>query len=193
MLGQCHGALGCSSYLLVCAFYGYSLAFLDRHYRIWCSLSLVVFLLLLYIVGVGTAPWYSLSAVLLGFLPTWHLSPLGGFLLPIRLTIYPLVNIMIFFVPFIPVVITAGQYNNNDEALAMLLFTSVLLPVPWTLLAIIELVVHRQPIMLENTNAKEHAQHHAHSRKFLRLTWSIGVAAVAISAALVLLRWLVAG
>lgn len=151
-----------------------------------------MFLLSLYIVGVGSLPWFSIPSVLLGFVLAWKFSPIQGFLVPIRLTSYPVVNILLFFVPFIPIVMVAGQPDERD-ALAMLLFMSVLLPVPWTFFAVLEILVHRQPGMLETTDPKEHAYRHLHSRRFLLITWGIAGVALVLSSLLVLINWAIVG
>lgn len=188
MLAQCQDLLDCSSFLLVCAFYGYSLVFLDLRYRFWCAVGLVLLLGGLYVMGIGAEPWWSVLAMLLGFVLTWRFAPISGFLLPIRITAYTPINLLLFFVPFIPVIVAAGQ-ANNAASLAMLLLTSVLIPVPWTLFVLIEMLVHQSPAMLDATHPQEHANRHLYDQRFLHVTWKLAGISLAISVVIVLVRW----
>jgi hypothetical protein len=190
MLTQCRDLLDCLSFLLVCFFYGYSLVFLDRRYRWWCSIGLALLLGILYLMDIGAEPWWSALAVLLGFALTRSMAPISGFLLPIRITAYTPINVALFFVPFIPVVISAGQANNASSA-AMLLFTSAVIAVPWTVFTLIELLVHRSPAMLGVTHPQEHEHWHSHDQSFLRVTWKLAGASLVISTIIVIIRWII--
>lgn len=188
MLAQCHSLLDCSSFLLVCFFYGYSLVYLNQRYRFWCATGLFLLIIMLYLMKVGPFPLWSGLSMLLGFALTWRFTPITGFILPIRITPYMFVNIMLFFIPFIPVIVAAGQSSDNNAA-AMLLFTAVLIPVPWTLFMLIEKLVHSSPAMLGSIPKREHEERHLYDRRFLRITWTLSSLSLLIGAIIVLMRW----
>jgi hypothetical protein len=186
MFSACNGPLDCIPFLLVCWYLGFSLLFLDRAYRIYCGLGLALWLGMLALGGL-TAPLYaSLLAVLNGFVLTYWLSPVRGFVLPIRLTFYTPINVLLFFIPFLPAMLTCGTTSTNN-ALAMLMATCVLLPVPWTFYVLVQSLLEHQ---LGLDAATRHPGQPVYNGPFLVVSWLVCGACLAAATLVVFAHWI---